>query len=767
MQARPTIQGKVCLFLFILFYLNVTVPAGETPDLYKNQLHFGYGINYKYNGKLYHNLDRVWVVHRVAIPQTQDLTRLPDFPDTVNCIPYVKDKEMDLPHMERKVWAQTLCKAVAPHLKMLQKQASYLKRRVTKIVKDDLYHALHSLHPVSHFVCRRKQKRVLTPTPGSLLVNETLINNYTLTSNIPIQNNSRNRSERAIGLATIASAALPALGKLATLAIEELGAYLQRKRNRALKVALQELDHKVGMSLNEMHQTVKVPITDTNTEADSYTETAITKPYLASNKEYYIHLVLPELVMCKKIRGTFYCEELFLVKHKTKLSCESAIFYNLTRDVILENCKFNYYYNTTVLPSILDGGSHILLANMLNPKRLICSYDQGLAKPLPTSSYALVSRDILCYCHLQIGLTYILKSIASCNITTTPTLEYTVNLAFMDYFQSFWTNGTLSDIPLVPSVEEIFLPVAMEDYTKDPQFLLYGKDIKRNPNTLAELSQIIHQKQAFLKSRKELFSKPKADIRLPETPLSKRSKSSFLFSAIFHIYISVGSSVGILWLIPCILFALKQRKMKTLVSAMALHKAKPIEAVAASISVPAEQTEALITTSVPSLLGKLTGMDIPTNHMTKLVCHDPWVSFIVTVITIVGVVVYVYRSCRHMTLLKGHKFASICHIHIIFCNNTRYVPLKIGHYIGSPFLFQYNELPLVENIALHKHCLWDIIHVEWDEERIHYKDRSIPLREHLNVPLKDKIRLRWILKKNYQIMYMVKQGDTWYNLTKL
>ena len=121
MQARQTMQGKVCLFLFILFYLNDTVPAGETPDLYKNQLHFGYGINYKYNGKLYHNLDRVWVVHRVVIPQTQDLTRLPDFPDTANCIPHVKDKDMDLPHMERKVWAQTLCKAAAPHLKMLQK----------------------------------------------------------------------------------------------------------------------------------------------------------------------------------------------------------------------------------------------------------------------------------------------------------------------------------------------------------------------------------------------------------------------------------------------------------------------------------------------------------------------------------------------------------------------------------------------------------------------------------------------------------------------
>ena len=91
MQAK-TMQGKVCLFLFILFLWTTTVPAGETPDLYKNQLHFGYGINYKYNGKLYHNLDRVWIVHSVVIPQVQDLKRLPDFPDKLNCTPHPKGR---------------------------------------------------------------------------------------------------------------------------------------------------------------------------------------------------------------------------------------------------------------------------------------------------------------------------------------------------------------------------------------------------------------------------------------------------------------------------------------------------------------------------------------------------------------------------------------------------------------------------------------------------------------------------------------------------
>ena len=51
--------------------------------------------------------------------------------------------------------------------------------------------------------------------------------------------------------------------------------------------------------------------------------------------------------MCKQIRHTYYCEELFPIKHKTKHSCESAIFYNLTADVVYPVCQFDYFYNTT------------------------------------------------------------------------------------------------------------------------------------------------------------------------------------------------------------------------------------------------------------------------------------------------------------------------------------------------------------------------------------------------------------------------------------
>ena len=56
--------------------------------------------------------------------------------------------------------------------------------------------------------------------------------------------------------------------------------------------------------------------------------------------------------MYKQIRHTYYYEELFLIKHKTKHSCESAIFYNLTADVVYSVCQFDYFYNTTSLMEV-------------------------------------------------------------------------------------------------------------------------------------------------------------------------------------------------------------------------------------------------------------------------------------------------------------------------------------------------------------------------------------------------------------------------------
>ena len=123
------------------------------------------------------------------------------------------------------------------------------------------------------------------------------------------------------------------------------------------------------LSLFEI-ETVPVPIPDRNKQADSYSQVRIQKDYIAAGMDYYIQIRMTEMLMCKSIGYIYYCEELFMVKHKSKHSCASAIFYELGPSQVIKNCKFDYMYNETVPPVILDGGKDILLANFQGPRSL-------------------------------------------------------------------------------------------------------------------------------------------------------------------------------------------------------------------------------------------------------------------------------------------------------------------------------------------------------------------------------------------------------------
>ena len=63
--------------------------------------------------------------------------------------------------------------------------------------------------------------------------------------------------------------------------------------------------------------TAPVSILDQNNKAQSYTHLKIIKPSITLNSEMYISLTQQESRMCKRIGYEFYCEECFVVKHKT------------------------------------------------------------------------------------------------------------------------------------------------------------------------------------------------------------------------------------------------------------------------------------------------------------------------------------------------------------------------------------------------------------------------------------------------------------------
>ena len=68
-------------------------------------------------------------------------------------------------------------------------------------------------------------------------------------------------------------------------------------------------------------ETVPIPILDRKTKAQSLKHLWIEKSYIALNSETYSSLRQQELRSCKRIGYEFYCEELFIVKHKSSYSC--------------------------------------------------------------------------------------------------------------------------------------------------------------------------------------------------------------------------------------------------------------------------------------------------------------------------------------------------------------------------------------------------------------------------------------------------------------
>ena len=488
------------------------------------------------------------------------------------------------------------------------------------------------------------------------------------------------------------------------------------------------------MTLYEL-ETVKVPITDTNLAANSYTEIKTSKPYIAFNHDYYIQLCTPELHMCKQIWHSHYCEELFLVKHKSKHSCESAIYYNLSKEVINNYCTFKYFYNMTVMPSVLDGGPQILLANMLTPKRLICTYASDMAHPVPSHDYVLVNRSMLCNCHMESGLTYLLKSIAFCEGASTDyTMSFALNLAFLHIIQELWP-GNFSMLPPTITSKELSFPFGLTSnadfHSKDPNGS-YPLALLHEPTSLIALCSSLKARGIGAPpTRKPPFHlSPRQDY-----PIGHHRKGSFLFHLALHIfYFSTGiivfASIG-----PQIYTCIKQGKLKTLVTMMALYKLPGTDAL------------------------------VPNDEHAKYVCLDPWINALVTLASLGTIVTYLMVRCRQRTLCRGLEYTTAGHVYVFISSNDRYSPIKLHSVTGLLYNFVTNQRLPMDSLELHKGCPWDNLSINWGGVTLANGDTQIRLPYNVQIPMKEKARLRDLMKSpDCTAHLMVLQGHTWYTV---
>ena len=229
-------------------------------------------------------------------------------------------------------------------------------------------------------------------------------------------------------------------------------------------------------------ETVPVPIIDPNTQAQSYTYLQMNKPYIALNSKTYISIRQQELRACKRIGYEFYSKELFMVKHKSKYSCKSAIHFNLNSEMIKENYMLKVYYNKRdITPTVLDGGNEIILANWPNDKHIICNINNDIPIKIPRPPYVLVNRSVWCNCGIEVENHFLLESLAVCQDTNSKFVIYlTVNTAFVNYLDKF-PNLTKSLKFLIIKNKTTFeqiLPISLNISQFDPTLLTESSDLK-------------------------------------------------------------------------------------------------------------------------------------------------------------------------------------------------------------------------------------------------------------------------------------------------
>ena len=211
------------------------------------------------------------------------------------------------------------------------------------------------------------------------------------------------------------------------------------------------------------------------------------------NSETNISLRQQELRSCKKIGYEFYCEKLFIVKHKSSYSCESTIYFNLMTDIIKNNCNFNFYFNKTdVTPTVLDEGDEIVLANWPNDKHIVCNINNDIPIKIPSHPYVLVNRSVLCNCGIEADNNHLLKAIAASNSKITKLVMYfTINLAFTNY------------LDMLPNLTDS-LPI-IRDKTRYEQPLPINLSIPQFDNSLKHTSTKLKDLINEFISNKEIF----------------------------------------------------------------------------------------------------------------------------------------------------------------------------------------------------------------------------------------------------------------------
>ena len=457
-----------------------------------------------------------------------------------------------------------------------------------------------------------------------------------------------------------------------------------------------------------------------NKRADSYTWIWIDKPYITLNPDTYISIWTEELRTCKRVGYEYYCEELLVVKSKSKYSCASALYFQLDKQTIKENCVFHYYYNKTdVKPFILDGGYEIVLSNWPSFKRIVCSLHNNIPIEIHSHPYVLLNRTILCNCIIEVENNFLLESIAACDpVGNGADLEmyFVANTAFLNYFDELI--NTL-DAPSLHNItkQEHVLPISLESDDFD-------KELLTAPEILRELVEKYKQRKLNFDRQYETLDK-EDDISIETSILNHLASKIFIFVMVI---------ISLIIVLIVIMLIFKGEKMRALVTNLAMIKGvKPV----------IEETK------------------IGNNYEYWIIIA--WLSLI-----LIGIMFLTIEKLYKMPIFRKYCYSNTFKIMIFLSNIKSHVPIKLCKASGSIHLFKLMGSINRENITLHRNTIRDIMEIDWWTVTVTLNGSVVNLPGSVIIPFRDKFKIRWMMRNRPLLLHlMLKQGQTWYPLSNI
>ena len=250
-------------------------------------------------------------------------------------------------------------------------------------------------------------------------------------------------------------------------------------------------------------------------------------------------------------------------KHKSKCSCERAIYFDLDTKVIKENCKFAFYYNKTdITPTVLDGGNEIILANWPNDKHIICSINNDIPFRIANHLYVLIYRSVLCNCSIEAENNFLLESLPACHDTNSKLVMYfIVNIAFVNYLDQIDNLIEIINVPILKNKTTFkqTLPISLKASKLDLELLIASKTLK----------DFIHQYNC----KKDIF-----DLTERHENMDKNlpNRSFLSVNVIVDVFLFVTAIISLLVTTLAIYLLCKHMKLRMLVTSTANKRSRGI-----------------------------------------------------------------------------------------------------------------------------------------------------------------------------------------------